>query len=477
MEFHVSLVGRKGLTGEIYRQLRKAIIDGVLGPGDQLPSSRELAQRLDVSRTTVTVAYERLAAEGYVSSRVGAGTVVSFARPPAAGTRRNRKPAGVLRPRSVWDSVRVPGPFDRRPRFPFLTGMPDSSLFPHQSWRRLVSRELRSPGASGGDYGDAAGHTGLREAIARHIAVSRGLEASPDDITITNGTQQALDIMARVLLAPGDRVAVEDPGYHPPARLFRTLGAQVTGVPVDAEGLVVDALPRNTRFVYVTPSHQYPLGVTMSMRRRQALLEWAGLVNAAIIEDDYDSEFRFGGRPIEPLWTLDNSGRVVYIGSFSKTMLPTLRLGFIVTPPSLSAAAHKAKHVTDWHTSMLLQAALARFIDDGFFARHVRKAGGVYRQRHEMILEILRCSFADVLEVIPSAAGLHITATARAHSAEELSGVARRASDRDVVLHRLSRFGVDRPAQPGFVLGYGAIETGNIEEGLQRLRACFDDRG
>jgi GntR family transcriptional regulator/MocR family aminotransferase len=326
---------------------------------------------------------------------------------------------------------------------------------------------------SGGDYGDAAGYPGLRASIARHIAISRGLEASPDDVTITNGTQQALDMLARLLLAPGDRVAVENPGYHPPARLFRTLGAQLTGVPVDAEGLVVDSLPRNTRVVYVTPSHQYPLGVTMSMRRRQALLEWAGRTNAAIIEDDYDSEFRFGGRPIEPLYTLDTTGRVVYIGSFSKTMLPTLRLGFIVTPPSLSAAAHKAKHVMDWHTNLLLQAALARFIDDGFFARHVRKAGSVYRKRHEMILEILRSHFADVLEVVPSAAGLHITATAKGHSAEEISTVARRASDRDVAVHRLSQFGIDGPAQPGFVIGYGAIATGDIEEGLRRLRASF----
>ena len=472
MEFHVSLVGRNDLTGEIYRQLRKAIIDGVLCPGDRLPPSRELARRLSVSRTTVTVAYERLAAEGYVSSRVGAGTVVSFGT-KAAGSRRTRKLSGVLRPRPVWDTIGIPRPYDRLPQFSFVTGTPDASLFPHQAWRRLVSRELRSQGVGDGNYGDAAGHTALRRAIARHIAISRGLQASPDDVTITNGTQQALDIMARLLLAPGDRVAVEDPGYHPPARLFRTLGAQVTGVPVDADGLVVEALPRNTRFVYVTPSHQYPLGVTMSMPRRQALLDWARRTNAAIIEDDYDSEFRFGGRPIEPLYTLDTTGRVVYIGSFSKTMLPALRLGFIVTPPSLSAAAHKAKHVMDWHTNLLLQASLARFIDDGLFARHVRKAGGTYRKRHEMILEILQRDFADVLDVVPSAAGLHITATARRHSAEEISRIARQALLKDVALHRLSQFGIDAPAPPGLVLGYGAIATENIEEGLAHLRDCF----
>jgi GntR family transcriptional regulator/MocR family aminotransferase len=473
MEFHVSLIGRKNLSIEIYRQLRRAIIDGVLGPGDLLPPSRELARRLSVSRTTVTVAYDRLAGEGYVTSRVGAGTTVSF-RQAASGDREKRKPTGALRPRPFWDSVRLPDTFEHAPRFPFITGMPDASLFPHQTWRRLIARELRSPEVSGGAYGEAAGHPGLRAAIARHIAISRGVETSPEDITITNGTQQALDIIARVMLAPGETVAVEDPGYQPPLRLFRSLGARVTGVPVDAEGLVVDALPRNARFVYVTPSHQYPLGVTMSMPRRQALLNWADRANAAIIEDDYDSEFRFGGRPMEPLHTLDTTGRVVYIGSFSKTMLPTLRLGFVATPPSLSAAAHKAKHVTDWHTNVLVQAALARFIDEGDFARHVRKLGSVYRARHELILKILARDFADCLEGIPSTVGLHVTARSHHVSIEDIDSLRRRAFGEGVAFHRLSRFAIDGPEQAGVVLGYGAIAMGDIEEGLRRLRACFD---
>jgi GntR family transcriptional regulator/MocR family aminotransferase len=398
---------------------------------------------------------------------------VSF-RQAASGDREKRKPTGALRPRPFWDSVRLPDTFEHAPRFPFITGMPDASLFPHQTWRRLIARELRSPEVSGGAYGEAAGHPGLRAAIARHIAISRGVETSPEDITITNGTQQALDIIARVMLAPGETVAVEDPGYQPPLRLFRSLGARVTGVPVDAEGLVVDALPRNARFVYVTPSHQYPLGVTMSMPRRQALLNWADRANAAIIEDDYDSEFRFGGRPMEPLHTLDTTGRVVYIGSFSKTMLPTLRLGFVATPPSLSAAAHKAKHVTDWHTNVLVQAALARFIDEGDFARHVRKLGSVYRARHELILKILARDFADCLEGIPSTVGLHVTARSHHVSIEDIDSLRRRAFGEGVAFHRLSRFAIDGPEQAGVVLGYGAIAMGDIEEGLRRLRACFD---
>ena len=277
---------------------------------------------------------------------------------------------------------------------------------------------LRSSETTAGVYEHPAGHRDLRVAIARHIGISRGIRASADDIIVTNGTQQALDVLARVLLAPGDGIAVEDPSYGPPRQLFKALGIRVVGVPVDRQGLVVDALPRGIRAVYVTPSHQYPLSVTMTLPRRQALLAWAERNNAAIIEDDYDSEFRFGGRPLEPLQTLDAKGRVVYVGSFSKTMLPTLRLGFLVTPPSLRAALHKAKFVSDWHSSTLAQAALARFIDEGAFARHVRRVSAIYRERHQILADAISRDFAEHLELIPSTTGLHLTALARRMSAD-----------------------------------------------------------
>jgi GntR family transcriptional regulator/MocR family aminotransferase len=472
MEFHVSLVGRKNLGREIYRQLRRAIVDGRLRPGDRLPPSRELARGLGVSRTTATVAYDRLTGEGFVTSRVGSGTFVSehVARPAL----KRHRADGALRARPVWDSIPLSSAFDRRAQFDFRSGLPDPSLFPHETWRQFITSELRSEAASAGVYAHPAGHRGLREAIIRHIGISRGVVASADDVTVTSGTQQALDIVARVLLAPGDRVAVEDPGYGPPRRLFESLGTRVDGVPVDRHGLVVDALPRQARLVYVTPSHQYPLGVPMALPRRLALLAWAERNNAAIVEDDYDSEFRFHGRPIEPLQTLDATGRVVYVGSFSKTMLPTLRLGFVVTPPSLRAAVHKAKFVTDWHTSLLVQAALARFIDDGGFARHIRKVGAVYRARHEILTRVLARDFAGQLELIPSAAGLHIAAVARSLSANQISEVVRRASSAGVEVQELSRFGVHTQAQAGLVLGYGAIPTSRIEEGLRRLRKSFD---
>jgi GntR family transcriptional regulator/MocR family aminotransferase len=248
----------------------------------------------------------------------------------------------------------------------------------------------------------------------------------------------------------------------------------VVGVPVDRDGLIVDALPHQARLVYVTPSHQFPLGMSMSLSRRLALLAWAERNNAAIVEDDYDSEFRFGGRPIEPLHTLDTAGRVVYVGSFSKTLLPTLRLGFLVTPPSLSAAVHKAKFVTDWHTGLPVQAALARFIEDGSFARHIRKVGAVYRVRHARIVDVVARDFADHLEVIPSAVGLHVAVLARSRSAEQIDAVIRRAADAGVELLALSRFAVDRPPPAGLLVGYGAIPTTRLEEGLLRLRSCFD---
>jgi GntR family transcriptional regulator/MocR family aminotransferase len=475
MEVHVSLVGRTDLSGEIYRQLRRAILDGRLRPGDPLPPTRELARRLSVSRTTVTVAYDRLWGEGFVTARVGAGTFVSEHAATARQTARRDRADGPLRPRPVWTSIPLSTAFARPAQFDFRTGLPDVSLFPFKTWRRLLMHQLRQAAMSSGSYAHPAGHRGLRAAIARHIGISRGVETSPEDIVITSGTQQALDLLARVLLAPGDRVAVEDPGYMPPRLLFTSLGARVTGIPVDRHGLVVEHLPGDTRLVYVTPSHQYPLGISMTLARRLALLEWAERHNAAVVEDDYDSEFRYGGRPIEPLQTLDTSGRVIYIGSFSKTLLPTLRLGFAVVPPSVRDAVHRAKYVADWHTSLPMQAALASFIEDGGFARHLRRLNATYRARHDLLIDVLMRDFADLLEVIPSAAGLHVAALARTASAEQVGGIVRRASEAGVAVQELALFAFERSAQPGLVLGYGAIPARCIEAGLGRLRSCFAD--
>ncbi len=475
MDVHINLIGRQNLSGEIYRQLRQAITERRLRPGDCLPASRDLARSLQVSRTTVTVAYDRLAGEGFVVTRVGAGTYVSGQIAPEKQKARKGRVDSSLRPRALWDSIHVSNAFAKPAQFDFRTGLPDASLFPHEAWRRLMNRELRREAMSMGVYAHPAGHRLLREAIARQIAISRGVQASLDDVTITSGAQQAIDVIARVLLEPRDEIAMEDPGYTAPKLLFKSLGARVRGVPVDEQGIVVDDLPRNARLVYVTPSHQYPLGVTMSLARRLALLDWAARNNAAIVEDDYDSEFRFEERPIEPVQTLDTTGRVIYVGSFSKTLLPTLRLGFIVTPSSCTPAVHRAKYVTDWHTSMLAQAALARFMNDGSFARHIWKMNRVYRERHEMVKKAITQEFADHLEVVPSVAGLHMAAVARFASSDEIDRILHRASERSVAVQSLSRFAVGATKRSGLIIGYGAIATPDIQEGLRRLRECFNE--
>jgi GntR family transcriptional regulator / MocR family aminotransferase len=475
MELHVSLVGRNDLAGEIYRQIRGAIVDGRLQPGDPLPPSRELAHSLSVSRTTVTVAYDRLNGEGFVTSRVGAGTFVSE---QAAGCPLDTgHTSGALRPRRVWDSVPVSTMFATPARFDFRTGMPDTARFPYETWRRLLGRELRASGSAGQPYGDPAGHEGLREAIVRHLGVARSVSGRAEEVVVTNGTQQALDLVVRVLLEPGDRVAVEDPGYTPPWHLFRSLGLDVTGVPVDDEGLVVDALRPGTRLVYVTPSHQYPLGPAMSLPRRLALLDWAQRHDAAVVEDDYDSEFRYGGRPIEPLQTLDSSGRVIYVGSFSKTMLPTLRLGFLVLPAGLAPAVGAAKFVTDWHTPLPTQAALARFIDEGWFVRHLRKMRTVYQARHERVLDGLAGPLGKHLAAIPSAAGLHIGTLATDATPDEIAAVAERARAAGVAVQSLSRNSFEQPPRAGVMLGYGAIAEADIPDGLHHLQRAFELEG
>jgi GntR family transcriptional regulator/MocR family aminotransferase len=471
MPFHVSLVGRKNLSREIYRQIVRAILDGRLKPGDRLSPSRELAASLEVARMTVNVAYERLAGEGFVVSRQRAGTFVSDSVAHRARDSRKHRLGGGAQPRALWRSIDLPKYFEQSARFDFRTGLPDASLFPHRAWQRAVNRALVGSEFDAGVYGDPAGSPDLRAGIARQLGFSRGVEASPADIVVTNGTQQALDIIARVLLAPGDTIAVEDPGYGPPSVLFSTLGLRVARVPVDREGVVVSTLPRKARVVYVTPSHQFPLGVVMTLRRRQALLAWAERNDAAIIEDDYDGEFRFGGRPLEALQAIDSSGRVIYVGSFSKTMQPTLRLGFLVAPPALRQALQCAKFFSDWHSSMLAQTALAKFMDDGAFARHVRKMTSVYRERRAMISDVIVRDFDAHLELLPSEAGIHITARARTATGDQLKKIVRRAAERSVAIQV---FGASPPARPGLMLGYGAIPTARIKEGLRLFRACFD---
>lgn len=478
MDLHVTLTGRGDLAGQVYRQIRAAILDGQLSPGDPLPPTRELAIRLEISRNTVTAAYDWLTAEGYVAGRVGAGTFVSTDLPELA--RRSLAapqavPGRAPEPLPIWQEIPVPGPppGDRSepPEFDFRPGIPDARLFPYQTWRRLVTDQLRASTAGTGEYAEPAGELRLRAAIARHIGVSRAVPARAEDVLVTNSVQQAADLIGRVLLAPGACVAVEDPGWPPPYWLFRSLGARVVGVPVDSAGLVVEALPADARLVYVTPSHQFPLGVSMSLARRMELLAWAERNGAVVLEDDYDSEFRFAGRPVEPLRSLDRTGSVLYLGSFSKVLLPSLRLGFLVAPPSLHRALRAARYVVDWHTPVQTQLALARFIEEGRLARHIRRMRNEYQRRHQRIVATIAAAGDDRLALLPSTVGIHVSAYLPPGT--DAAAVVASARAAGVAVRSLSRYAVGAPVRPGLVLGYGAIPAARIPEGLTRLRDCL----
>ncbi len=472
MDFHVSLAGRGDLSVRIYRELRDAILDGRLRAGERLPPTRELARQLEVSRNTVAVAYDRLTADGFLAGKVGAGTFVCASLPAKAKTRAARRTTGAgPRPKAIWGALppavaAVPA----APRYDFRVGIPDASLFPLETWRRLIANELRGTVLGFAHYCDPGGHEGLRAAIARHVGVSRSVRADAGDVLVTQGAQQALDLVCRVLLEPGDRVAVEEPGYRLAKHLFVSHGAEVIGVPVDGQGLDVSALPPRTRLVYVTPSHQFPLGTPMSLARRTALLEWAERADAVVVEDDYDSEFRFSDRPLEPLQSLDRGGRVAYVGSFSKTLLPMLRLGFLIAPPSLQSALQHARQLSDWHGDVPTQAALARFIDEGLFARHIRRATREYSARYEQIVSIVDTRFAGRLSRVPSAAGLHLCALAE--DGPDLEAVAARAAREGAAVQTLPDLCGGFPL-PGLVIGYGAIARERIDEGLAVLDRVF----
>ncbi|GIE75942.1 GntR family transcriptional regulator [Actinoplanes philippinensis] len=464
----LSLDGRPGgRTAAVYRALRAAILDGRAPAGHRLPSTRVLAADLGVSRGSVAGAYERLTAEGFLTARVGAGTFVTAGAPRPAVTRRAA--AGPLRPHPGWSLTPLPTSGEEPPpRYDFRTGIPDARLFPFDTWRRLVAAELRLGANGPGTYAEPSGHPALREAIARYLGYARSVHATAGDVVVTNGAQHALDLIARVLLRPGDVAAVEDPGYPPARRLFTALGVRVAGVPVDDEGLVVSALPDRARLVYVTPSHQFPLGRVMSLARRRELLEWAGKRSVAIVEDDYDSEFRFSARPLEPLCTLDRSGRVLYVGTFSKSMMPAMRTGFVLAPPGLRPAVVAARQIGDAHGQTAVQAALARFIDEGLFARHVRRAGRAYQDRHARVTAGL--ARIPALDVIPTAAGLHVTALLRPPGRDSAAILAA-ARRRGLALEDLAAYsgGPDELRQAGLVVGFGAAEPALIDEGLDLL--------
>jgi len=462
MDLFLDPEAAKPLAAQLYEQLRSAIAGGRLRPGDQLVPSRQLAGELGVSRHTVTTAYGRLVAEGYAEGRAGGGSVVAS---PSPAPPNRAGPAAALRPSprfAGWSPHFRPPPYGCR--FDLRPGLPDPALFPAVPWRRQVAAAVSAEHSL---YGDPAGKIRLRRAVAAWVARSRSVAASEDTIVITCGAQHAIDLVTRVVLEPGDCVVVEDPGYLPAARLFETLGAKVVGVPVDDQGLIVDLLPPSARIVYVTPSHQYPLGVTMSMPRRRALLRWAERHDAAVIEDDYDTEFRYVDRPLEPLQALDADGRVVYVGSFSKTFSPSVRLGFAVVPQPLAEPIAALRQLIDWHPPIAMQTALAGFINDGLLDKHIRRSRRVYAERHHILTQALSGPLSDHLTAQAPHAGLHVAAVLRDQLDERQ--VLQAAARHGIVTSGLRHCFRTCPAQSGLLIGFGAVSTTGLPVALRTL--------
>jgi GntR family transcriptional regulator/MocR family aminotransferase len=470
MELHLVINGRKDLAAQLYQQLREAITGGRLSAGAQLPPSRLLAEQLGVSRKTVSDTYATLTYEGLLIGRIGRGTFVNAwaPRPDRVQTATDLACAAHLGRWAALPSPMHHPAHDEVLRYEFIGGATTRNQFPQEEWRRCTLDALRRIAQNSGLYSQPEGLPALREAIAGHIAFSRGVKGRAGDIVVTNGAQQALDLIARVVLEPGSIVAMEDPGYSPARQLFVAMGARVASVPVDAQGIQVDQIPDGTRLIYVTPSHQFPLGMPMSLARREALLDRAIALGAIIIEDDYDSEFRYEGRPTDSLQSMDTRGVVTYVGTFSKTLLPELRLGYAVLPPAIHGAVLKAKQLTDQHSSTLPQWALAKFISEGYLLKHIRRCHSVYAGRRERILQRLAGDLSPWFEAVPTVAGFHLAALCKVPvDIPLLMQLARKAQ---VGLYPLEVFFHDTAPRAGLILGFGAIETLDIDPALDKVR-------
>ncbi|UOK35893.1 PLP-dependent aminotransferase family protein [Pseudomonas palleroniana] len=477
MELHLVINGRKDLAVQLYQQLREAIAAGRLSAGAQLPPSRLLAEQLGVSRKTVSDTYATLTYEGLLVGKIGRGTFVNAWAPPpeCLQTAADLACAANLEKWAALPSpMHHPTP-EKTLRYEFLGGATTRNQFPQDEWRRCTQDALRRIALNSGFYSQPEGLPALREAIAGHIAFSRGVKCHANDIVVTNGAQQALDLIARVVVEPGTLVAMEDPGYSPARQLFTAMGARVADVPVDAQGIQVNQIPDDTRLIYVTPSHQFPLGMPMSLARREALLARALALGAIIIEDDYDSDFRYEGRPANSLQSMDKRGLVAYVGTFSKSLLPQLRLGYAVLPPAIHGAVLKAKQLTDQHSSTLPQWALAKFISEGCLLKHIRRCHSVYAGRRERILQRLAGDLSPWFEAVPSVIGFHMAALCKAPL--DIAKLIRLAREADVGLYPLDVFFHSAPVRQGLTLGFGAIELLDIDPALDRVRDILRQMG
>ncbi len=478
---YVELDGQGPRYAQLIRALKAAILDARLAAGARLPASRTLARELDLSRNTVLAAYEQLQAEGFLLGRVGSGSYVADIGNRAVPARRQAGDALVAplspfarRALAVTDGVAIPGHQHAGLRYNLQYGLPLTNPALGSAWRRELNRAAER--AEFG-YPDAQGLATLRVQICDYLARRRGVAAAPDDVIVISGTQQAFALGARVLLADGDAVVLEDPHYRGARQIFAAHGARVRGVRVDEEGIVPRALPTAARLAVVTPSHQFPTGALLPLARRVDLLEWAASRRAWLIEDDYDGEFRFGGRPLAALKSLDRDGRVIYIGSFSKTLFPALRIGYMVLPPSLREAFRAAKWLEDRGSNTLEQAALANFMANGGFERHLRRAAQTLRSRRAAMLAGLRRHAGSAVEVVDSNAGMHLTAWLRSASHADCERLAAHARERGLGLYTVAPYALQMPLRPGLLLGYAALPPADIESALRLFGRCLRETG
>jgi GntR family transcriptional regulator/MocR family aminotransferase len=479
----------EALHHQLYRQIRDELRSGNFRKSSsRLPSSRALALELGVSRLTVNEAFSQLHAEGYLVTKAGSGTFVADPLPDsflAAG--RESAPADAKQERHISKRVgRIPdrrvgdqfdlGPTEAAPGVLLQSGIPAVDEFPIAIWERLRAQVLARKGANLLRYGSNRGDADLREAVAAYLCDFRGAHCHADQILIVAGMQQAMLIAALAVLDRGDGAWIEDPGFHQARRVFALAEAAIVPRPVDKEGIVIDGAPRRPtpRLIYVTPSHQYPMGVTMSLKRRKALLEFAEQRGAYILEDDYNAEFRFSGPPLPCLQGLDRSGRVIYAGTMSKILYPSLRLGYLLVPARLADAVAKLRTAIDQHSPTIDQATLARFIADGFYLSHVRRMRQMYSERREFFIEqfnqLLGARFAlDIAE-----AGLHALAWFRYE--EDLAVIERTSPTLGVKISRLSLFCIEAKPPPALILGFAAWTPAQIRDGLTKLARVLEKR-
>lgn len=482
------------LYRRIYDRIRDLILGGRLGPGTRLPASRALAAELGCSRTSVLAAFAQLQSEGYIEGRAGSGTFVSGVLPeqllsvrtePPQLSGRKRRPPDVAR-RHLSRRGEILARYARGPRTAaraFIPGVPELRAFPFDVWARLLGRTWRRPASGLARHGDGAGQRPLREAIADYLRVVRAVRCDWRQVLITTGAQQAVDLAAHLLLDPGDAAWIEEPGYLGLRGPLIAAGVALVPVPVDGEGISVAAgrrLAPRARLAVVTPSHQYPLGIVMSLARRLELLDWARAGNAWIVEDDFDSEYRYSGRPLAALQGLDaaapDGGRVLYVGSFSKVLFPSLRIGYVVLPRALVEPVLRARAGLDDHPSAVAQPALAAFMGEGHFAAHIRRMRTLYAERQAALVAAARRHLSGFLEVPADEAGLHLVARLTPALAARLDDrqAAARAQAAGLVAPALSSYFLQAPTAQGLLLGYAAVNEGEINRAAKTLAAALD---